>query len=410
MANLAAAYTAWGKPDRAVPLLQQALAREPEQAELHYNLGNAHLAQDDLTNAAAAYETALGLDPAHEGAGLNLGVAFKELGELELATVRLRRTVEIAPDNADAHWNLALALLAQGRFEEGWAEYEWRRRIPGFATRDFDAPAWDGSPLEGRTLLIHAEQGLGDTIQFARYLSGLSSLGGRILFLCPDRLAPLIASAFVGPEIEVVAAPPRRFDLHAPLMSLPHLLGRPDPTAAEGPYLSAMPERVARWRPMLDAGFRVGLCWQGNRIYRADARRSIPLRHFAPLAALNGVNLVSLQVGDGQEQIAEQPWGPQLITFPEEFDRDGAFLDSAAAIAALDLVVTSDTAVAHLSGAMGAETWLLLPHVPDWRWGTAGETTPWYPTMRLYRQDRPGDWDGVFRRVAAALNERLTCA
>jgi Flp pilus assembly protein TadD len=401
-ANLGVALNAAGRAAEAVAAFRAAVALRPHDPELHYNLGNGLLAAGAPADAEAAYRWALGIAPWHARARTNLGSALKEQGRLAEAAACFAEALARDPGCADAGWNLALAHLARGDWRDGWRLYEWRRSLADFALRRIDAPAWDGSPLAGRALLVHAEQGLGDTLQFLRYLPLLADRGGEVAFLCQPALAPLLAGARGLPR--VVTEPPRRFDVQAPLLSLPHLLDRPQPFAPV-PYLAADATRIARWRDRLPQGGRtLGIAWQGRADYRDDRRRSIPLAAFAPLATLAGVRLVSLQKGFGTEQLATAAWRDQVIDFGAGLDRDGAFVDSAAILQSLDLVVTSDTALAHLAGALGRPVWVALCRRPDWRWGEAGDGSPWYPTMRLFRQDAPGDWADVFARIAAALN------
>ena len=405
LSNLGTTCAKAGCLDEALEHLQRAAALDPANPEIHYNLGNGFLAAGDFERAAEAFERATEISPSHVRGNTNLGVAYKELGRLGDAESRFRTALKAAPGDGDAGWNLALAHLMAGDWQAGWAAYECRRQISGFAMRRLDRPAWDGAPLDGRSLLVHAEQGLGDTIQFMRYLPCLTDLGADVRFSCQDALARLLTGRF--DRVAIVNDLPRT-ELHAPLLSLPYLLGLASPWVPEpAAYLSADPARIARWSQKL-AGpiFNIGIAWQGRPDYAADSRRSIPLHHFAPLAECPGVRLVSLQHGHGAEQLEALDWREQVLDFGPDLDSDGAFLDSAAIIAGLDLVITSDTAIAHLAGALGAPVWLALAHVPDWRWGLMGATTPWYPTMRLFRQDRPGDWAGVFARIAEALAER----
>ena len=393
--------------DEALDHLRRAAALDPANPELHYNLGNGYLVAGRFEHAAEAFERATDISPGHVRGNTNLGVAYKELGRLGDAESRFRAALDIAPGDADSGWNLALARLMTGDWRSGWAAYECRRQIPGFAMRRLDRPAWDGAPLDGRTLLVHAEQGLGDTIQFMRYLPRLTEDNAGVSFWCQGVLARLLTGQ--TDRLTIVTEPPPRTDLHAPLLSLPHLLGLAPPLVPEpAAYLSAEPERIARWsRALAGPNFNIGIAWQGRPDYGADSRRSIPLHHFAPLAECPEIRLVSLQQGHGAEQLEALDWREKVLDLGPELDRDGAFLDSAAVIATLDLVITSDTAIAHLAGALGAPVWLALAHVPDWRWGLAGETTPWYPAMRLFRQDRPGDWTGVFARIAARISQML---
>jgi len=407
LSNLGTALVAAAAAEEAVAPLARASALAPAQAEIAYNLGSALLGATRAPEAEAAFRRALALEPTHVRARTNLGVALKEQGRVEEAIAALRDAVAAAPGYADAEWNLALALLLDGRWTEGFRTYEARRRLAGFAIRRVDAAPWNGGPLRGRSLLIHAEQGLGDAIQFSRWLMRLGALDGPVTFLPPPTLRRLFRSLDVPVAIADGDEAPAA-DLELPLMSLPHLVGPAEPFWPDaGPYLAPEPARRARWRNELGgtSGLTIAIAWQGNRDYRADRRRSIPLAAFEPLARLPNVRLVSLQRGAGHEQLAAVPWGESVRDLGPEIDGDGAFLDSAAIALAADFVVTSDSSVAHVVGAVGAKVWLALCDVPDWRWGTSGESTPWYPTMRLFRQAAAGDWNGVFARIAATLAE-----
>jgi hypothetical protein len=405
--NLGLAYKDWGRHHEAVASLERATALAPGQSELHYNLGNGLLAAGRPEAAEASFRAALTREAGHARAMVNLGTAQKEQGRLDEAIATLRGAVAARPEDADAHWNLALALLMAGDWDQGWREHEWRRRLPGFPVERLDGPEWDGAPLAGRTLLVHAEQGLGDAIQFVRFARIVPRHGGRVVLRCQPRLARLLSSAEGIDEVTTTDGPMPGHDVQIPLMSLPGRLGEaPDPA----PYIAPEPALARDWAARLgdEGGLGIGIGWQGNPDYAADRRRSIPLAMFAALAELPGVSLHALQKGPGREQIAGWPAGMALRDLGGELYRGpDAFVDTAAVLAALDLVVCSDTALAHLAGAMGVETWLLLPRPPDWRWGLAGETTHWYRAMRLFRQDAPGDWGGVFDRVTGALRERV---
>lgn len=404
--NLGLAYKDWGRHDEAVESLGRATALAPGASELHYNLGNGLLAAGKHEAAEASFRAALMREPGHARAIVNLGTAQKEQGRLDESISTLRGAVAARPEDAGAHWNLALALLMTGDWAQGWREYEWRRRLPGFPVERLAGPEWDGAPLAGRTLLIHAEQGLGDAIQFARYARAVPRDGGRVILRCQPRLVRLLSSSSGIDEVAPSDGPMPDYDLQAPLMSVPGRLGD---VADRGPYLSPEPALARDWAACLDTedGLRVGIGWQGNPSYEADRRRSIPLAMFAALAEVPGTALHALQKGPGREQIADWPAGTPLRDLGGELDNGpDAFVDTAAVLSGLDLVVSSDTALAHLAGAMGVETWLLLPHLPDWRWGLTGDTTQWYPDMRIFRQDEPGDWPGVFDRVGRALRER----
>jgi len=282
------------------------------------------------------------------------------------------------------------------------------------------APLWDGRPLKGATLLVQAEKGLGDTLQFARYLRLLKTDAGAggVVLECQPPLQQLMAGC-TGVDVVVPrGAPLPRFDARVPMMSLPLRLRAFDPGAsAVDHYLTAEPARVARWRQQLTAsngGRRpaVGIAWQGNPAYQADHRRSLPLSAWVPFlrqAQARGVAIYSLQKGHGSEQLAGLPAELIVHDLGREMDEGqgagGAFVDTAAVIASLDLVISSDTALPHLGGALGTPTWMLLSHLPDWRWGRQGRASPWYPRLRLFRQPQPGDWAAVFDAVCAALPE-----
>jgi hypothetical protein len=278
-------------------------------------------------------------------------------------------------------------------------------------TPQFPTPPWDGSPLDGRTILVHAEQGLGDTMQFLRYVPLVRRRGGRVILVCQPPLMRLLSRV---PGIERLVAwgePLPEYDVQVPLMSLPGLFGTTLETVpAEVPYLDAEPALVEAWRHRLGsyAGFQVGIVWQGNPRFRFDRLRSIPLAQFAPLARVPGVHLLSLQKGPGRDQLAALPGSFPVTDLGHQLDETtGAFLDTAAVMKNLDLVITSDTVAAHLAGALGVPVWVALHDVPDWRWLLDREDSPWYPTMRLFRQTRPGQWEEVFERIAAALHRRL---
>ena len=405
LSNLGSALLGAGQPDDALPHLARAAALAPGETELTYNLGSAMLAAGHCGEAEAAFRRVIDRDPAHLRARTNLGVALKEQGKTDAAIETLESAATAAHGYADAEWNLALALLLAGRWKEGFHRYEARRRLSGFAIRQVDAAPWDGGPLHGRSLLVHAEQGLGDAIQFSRWLKQLDGLDGPVTFLLPAALRPLFQSLDAPVALADGDGVPQT-DLQTPLMSLPHLVGPADPFwPASGPYIAPEPARLARWRAEFagSGGLTIAIAWQGNARYRGDRRRSIPLAAFEPLARLPNLRLVSLQQGDGQAQLAALPWRDCVRDLGPGIDRDGAFLDSAAIALAADIVVTSDSSIAHVAGATGAKVWLALCDVPDWRWGLSGDATPWYPTMRLFRQATPGDWNDVFARMAAAL-------
>jgi len=315
--------------------------------------------------------------------------------------------VQIDPGIADAHWNRALAWLLTGNFAQGWPAYEWRWKTTQLTPPSFPQPCWDGSPLAGRTILLYSEQGLGDTLQFIRFAPLVQQRAGRVIVLCQDSLLPLLANFPGVAQVVGHDAPLPAFEVQAALLSLPGLLGTTLETIpASVPYLTVPTELIEQGRQHLSGAgpFSVGIVWQGNPRHPKDRRRSVPLVAFEPLAQVEGVHLVSLQEGAGAEQLAAlagrfavQDVGSRL---------SGDWAETAAVLQNLDLVICVDTALAHCAGALGVPVWLALPFAPDWRWLLGRPDSPWYPTMRLFRQDTSGDWQGVFARLAAALRER----
>ena len=405
--NLGIAFRNQGKLDEAVACYRRALELKPDYAEAHNNLGIALGDQGKRDEAITCYHRALELKPDYAEAHSNLGIALGDEGKRDEASVCYRRALELKPDYADAHWNQSFISLATGKFERGWAEYEWRWRTSHCQPRGFSQPFWDGLPLQGRVILLHAEQGLGDTIQFVRYVAPVKQRGGVVIVECPGPLLSLLTSHAGIDRLVRWGNELPAFDVQSPLLSLPGIFHTSLETIpAEVPYLFADPGLVGHWRQELarDAGFKIGIAWQGDPKHRNDHNRSIPLGRFEPLAHRPGVRLLSVQKGSGVEQLqhlAEQ------LPVTELGSRLDDFMDTAAVLVNLDLVITCDTSVAHLAGALGVPVWVAIPFVPDWRWLLDRSDSPWYPTMRLFRQDRRGDWQGVFRRVEVALGEQI---
>jgi len=426
LSNLALTYRAAGRPDEAIVALEAAIARAPGEAELYGNLSGLLLAAGRAAEAEAAARRALALAPGEARFATNLAYARKEQGDFAGALVHLRRAIALDPQDADAHWNLGLTLLAAPATPtdeaDGWRALEWRHRIPGLGVTPAAAlastPVWAGEPLAGRTLLLQAEQGLGDTLQLARYARAAKATAGAgaVVLECQPPLERLLRRCAGVDTVVARGAALPRVDARIGLFSAPGYLGGAAPGGTPtAPYLTAEPERIARWRAWLaertaGARFRIGIGWQGNPRYRADGRRSIPLAFFAPLLRLiedAGGAVVSLQKGDGRQQLAALPFGISVVDVGAELDGDGAFVDTAALMTALDLVITSDTSIPHLGGALGVPVWMALAALPDWRWGLRGDQCPWYPSMRLFRQAAAGDWTGVFQRIARAVGERF---
>lgn len=408
----ACAHDRAGEMDLAVACARRAVALAGDDARFLRRLGNALLRAGEPAEAEAHLRRALALEPGHVDALADLGAALRDVGRLEEARVCFERVLAARPDDADTHIDLATSCLMAGDWTRGWAEYEWRRRIPAVGLPELPGPRWAGEPLGGRTLLVHTEQGLGDTLQMVRFLRHVPRERGAVVLACPPSMARLLGTCPGVDHVAPMAGRVPGYHCHAPLLSLPHLLGLTAsclPGAV--PYLSPEPARVERWRPIVDGGrpgLTIGVCWQGNPNTPMGGRRSFPLAVLAPLARIEGVRLVSLQHGAGTDQLTEAVaagWVRDLGL--AQANAPDAFVDTAAVLPHLDLVVTLDTALAHLAGALGVETWLLLDAAPDWRWGVEGDRSPWYPATRIFRQARAGDWAGVVGAVCAAARERV---
>jgi tetratricopeptide (TPR) repeat protein len=389
------ALNALGQPRAARESLQRAVALDPSHAPSHLNLGNACADLDDLDAAECHIRAALHRDPTLVEAHASLGFVLTSRGCLAEGIAACDAAIALRPGFVQAHWNLATAALLAGDFARGFAEYEWRKRHDQFRHDfvDLPGPVWTGDDPAGRTILVHAEQGLGDTIQFARYLKLIAEHGGRPVLACERPLLPLLATL---PGVRVVAkdATLPRYDAWIDQMSLPHAFAaRPDTIPSAAGYLVADPARVAQWRARLPGGRKLGLAWGGNPAHSNDRRRSLPPAAVSRLLALGGSSVVNLQVGPRAGKAGLTDFSPLLTDYAE----------TAALVANLDLVVTVDTSVAHVAGALGVPCWVLLPFAPDWRWALWRDDTPWYDSLRLFRQPRPGDWDGAIDAVAAAL-------
>ena len=403
--NLGRMLLGQGRAREARALLEEAARLDPRGLPPLLMLASACHRLGDLEGMRASLERAHRLAPADPTVLRRLGDCARHRGEAEEAVRWYGQALAVAPDDAVTRWNRALMLLALGRWREAWPDYELglelgERRVaplPG-------VPRWDGSPA-GR-LLVQWEQGYGDTIQFARLLPEARRRVAHLTFHCQPELAALLARSLPGcTVVSGRVPPPGPWDAAVPLLSLPGVLGlAPDLIPGGVPYLRPDPERVASWRARLaareGATRHVGIVWSGNPAFRANGDRSSGLAAFGALAGVEGVRFHALQKGPAEAELASPP--PGLAVTPLGPSLRG-FDDTAAAICALDLVVTVDTAVAHLAGALGRPVWILLCHSPDWRWGTAGERTAWYPTARLFRQPRRGDWAAVFREVRASL-------
>lgn len=394
--------------DEAIASFETALRLKPDYADGLISLGLAQMKLGKLDEAIATYHRALELRPDFAEGHNNLGIMYLDQGRIDDALAQYRRTIRLKPDYPDGHWNHALLLLLLGDFRHGWLEYEWRRKMRNVGA-NIRQPLWSGAPLEGKTILLFTEQGAGDTFQFVRYAPLVQARGGRVVLAARANLVPMLARS---PGIDVLyaqGAQPPLFQFFAPLMSLPGIFETDlDSIPAQVPYLFADPELIEKWRSELASvdGLRIGVAWQGDPKYPGDRNRSFPLEHFAPLARVPGVRLLSLQKGPGREQIEALSGQFPVIDLADRLDvSGGAFMDTAAVMMNLDLVITSDTAIAHLAGGLGLPVWVALSKVPDWRFLLEREDSPWYPTMRLFRQPAVKDWPSVFQRMAHELTK-----
>ncbi|KKK84230.1 hypothetical protein LCGC14_2785440, partial [marine sediment metagenome] len=337
--------------------------------------------------------------------------ALQEQGKLDEAIASYDRAIALQSDYAEAHMNRSFALLLTENFEQGWQEYEWRLRAKDRASPTFQQPRWDGSPLNGRTILVHAEQGLGDTIQFIRYLPLVKARGGHVIFECQKPLYRLLKSCAGIDEIIERTSTRKllaQFDLYIPLPSLPGIFGTTLNTIpSDSSYITVDPDLVTQWRIRLghNEDFKIGIVWAGNPDHNMDRARSCSLADFAPLVDIPDLTFYSLQKGPASAEANDPPKGMKIVNLEDELND---FADTAAVIANLDVVISVDTAVVHLAGAIGKTVWTLLPFVPDWRWLQNRDDTPWYPTMRLFRQTPLNDWTGVFEQVKKVLTKKVT--
>jgi Flp pilus assembly protein TadD len=452
--NLGTTFWLMGRNEEAEGYYRQALELKPDDYSIANNLGNTLWHRNSLDEGAVFYRRALELRPDSAETWMNLGVLLTDLGQYADATrcieesLRLRpgsheaydnlgatlarqgfwdqaldccnRALAIEPHFPEARRNRGLIWLIRGDFEHGWPEYEWRLSCKRHVGYNPDSPRWTGEDLRGRTILLHAEQGFGDTIQYIRFVTEVRKRNaGSVIVICQQALLRLFARI---PGIDVLReehSPVPPFHIHASLCSLPAILGAtlanlPAPLA----YLSADPETIAQWRTKLaralagdmDRALKIGIVWQGNPKHRQDRFRSFRLKDFEPLARLPGVRLVSLQKDHGTEQLRDLGGRFPVIDLAsksaESEDRRD-FLDTASIVSQLDLVISADSAVAHLAGSLGARVWVALPSVAEWRWMIDCEDSPWYPSMRLFRQGKAGDWPGVFNRMANILRCEL---
>jgi hypothetical protein len=400
-----------GKLAEAVAFCRQAVELAPRFAPAHNNLSVLLRSEGDWDGAVACCRRALALTPDQAEVHYNLGAALHERGDLDEAMACYRRALELKPDFADGHTSAAVLQLLRGDFQGGWPIYEWRWKTGKLLPRDFRQPLWQRQSLVGSSILLHDEQGIGDTLQFIRYAPLVKQSGGTVIVECQRPLLRLLARCEGIDRLlgRGDGLPP--FATQAPLLSLPRIFHTSLATIpAAVPYLFAEPSLVAAWREKLRdvRGYKIGINWQGRPGQGPWRIRNVPPQQFAALAAIPGVRLINLQKGAAPDELAAAGGRFPVLDLGSEVDQaNGAFMDTAAIMMNLDLVITSDTAIAHLAGGLGVSTWVVLPLVPDWRWLLDRSDCPWYPTMQLFRQKTLGDWNAVFAAIQTAIGERL---
>lgn len=382
--------------------IKRAIALQPNVAAYHNNLGEALRELDRCEEAIASYKRALALKPAYPEAYNNMGGEYGRLARMGDAIACLRKAISLQPNDADAHWNLSVALLLVGEWIEGWNEFEWRLRRRESLGRVYPKALWAGQPLVGKTLLLWSEQGFGDMIQFFRYVAEARRFGGRVIVDVQPQLVELLRSQNMADAVLPAGEALPAFDYHAALMSVPRIVKTTMQTVPRNvPYIRASGDRSAYWAKRLaqDAKRKIGIAWAGRPEHPNDRRRSISPDLLRPLGAVENVTFVTVQPRPAQ---LAPPAGLPVLDLGIELTD---FSQTAALISQLDLLISVDTSVAHLAGAMGKPTWLLLPFSPDWRWLMHRDDTPWYSGMRLFRQKRLGDWVEVIERLVLELRK-----
>jgi tetratricopeptide (TPR) repeat protein len=394
--------------DEALASFARALALRPGYAEAHYNRGNALHALQRFEEALASFDRALALRPDYAEAHANRGIALHDLKRFDEALASYQRALALRPDYAEAHYSAALCCLLTGDLERGWDQHEWRWQTAQFehGRRNFSQPQWDGSAaIAGKTVLLHAEQGFGDTIQFCRYLPLVVERGARVVLEVQRPLQDLMSHSFGAAQVLSRGETLPDFDVHCSLLSLPRAFAtRLETISSATPYLRVSPQAVTAWSARLPPRTRprIGIAWAGRPTHKNDHNRSIALD--ALLSLLDGVDAtwISLQRDVRAADAALLQNRDDIFHYGEELK---TFADTAALVANLDLVISVDTSVAHLAGALAKPVWVLLPFIPDWRWLLDRDASLWYPTARLFRQDGERAWNGVLARVRAALRD-----
>jgi len=406
----------------AVEAYEKAIAIQPHFPIAWNNMGNSLRYDLRPDEAERAFQKAIVQDPAYVNAYKNRGTFHAWSGNLDLAFQSYSKAMRLAPDEAETHRNVGVISLLKGDFETGWHEYRWRWRCTEAAKYAYQQPKWNGEDLSGKTIVLYSEQGLGDTLHFIRFVKVLHEMGARTIVHAQPALMAILGlssnASLLGIDRYIPNSIPVElaFDYHCSLIDVADILkvDLSNIPLSSG-YLQASPHLIQYWSSWLNKipkeNLRVGLVWQGNKDHQADIFRSFSLAEYMPLSELDNIQFISLQHGSGAEQTNLWRGRRLLLTLPEGTDQSGgAFMDTAAILSQLDLVITSDTSIAHLAGAMGRPAWVLLNKMPDWRWLLERDDSPWYDSLRLFRQTKQSDWSLVVDQIKVALNERLSSA
>ncbi len=403
--NMGVALRALGNLETAVACYRRSLVLRPDNAGAYSNLGNALRDLGRFEQAIASHTQAVKLTPDVADTHYNLGLAYRDSNRVDDSMACFEKALSFMGDHVDCRWDRALGFLQKGDYKRGFDEYEWRWKLERSPPRGLEQPLWDGSDLDGKTILVHHEQGFGDMIQFARYIPMVKARGGTVVVEAQPELARLFSTLEGADKVVNRGSPLPRFDVYAPMVSLARIFGTTlDTVPADVPYLQAPDPQSVPLPVSMSRHRRVGISWAGRPTHENDANRSVAFANFIELLGIPGVNVFSLQKGPAADDIVANRCQSLVLNLSPRLQD---FADTAAVISQLDLVISVDTAIAHLAAALGKPTWVVLPFAGDWRWMTEGDTTPWYPTMRLFRQTRMGEWDSVFTRVYKALIEEM---
>ena len=405
--NLGRIFQQKGHLAEAMHCYEEAIQLNPSHAFAYNNLGSILQQKGRSDEAITLYEKAIQLNPGIVSAYNNMGLALQEKGRFDAAMKCYEKALLFQPDHPELHFNISGLLLLLGDYKKGWQEYEWRKKMHGYSVRTFSQPLWDGSEIEGRTILLYSEkgyEGFGDVIQFIRYAPLIRERGAKIILECRNEIKTLLENVRGVEQVVTQNGQAPVFDLHCPILSLPFVLETTlENIPAEVPYITVDPSLVRQWKDRIrddTSRFNIGLVWSGDLRHPRVQYRSCSPEVFFPLSQLEGVALFSLQKGDAGAMAKNLPEGMKITDYTEAISD---FADVAACMENLDLVISVDTAAAHLAGSLGKPVWTILPFVPEWRWLLDREDSPWYPTMRIFRQPSPGDWKSVIGRIGDEL-------